>query len=291
MSAPAVEKLVPFLGKYVGVLRTALVITGFALFSANGVAAEAYGIGLALAKHPDGFLVTKVLSNSPAELSGSIAEGDLITAVAQSNAPPVALHNFEFMGQAVALIRGPKDSVVRLTVIPGATNTAQTKTVSLVRGELRGIHFGGLWLSVLTNGAMIPDIELVRLPDKAKERLRDHLGKFVVLEFWATWCGPCLKLMPETQKQAERFATRKDVICITASMDDSPDVAAARLRANGWNKTRNTWADRSVAEAFGVGSLPRMFVINPQGRIEYLGYPLPTEALDRLLEGKTKDAR
>ena len=37
---------------------------------------------------------------------------------------------------------------------------------SLVRGELRGVPFGGLWLS-LTNGAMAPDVQFQRLPDKA----------------------------------------------------------------------------------------------------------------------------
>src|SRR3981081_4740391 len=49
-------------------------------------ASEAYGIGVALAKHPDGFLVAKVLTNSPAAIDGSIREGDLVTAVSQTNA-------------------------------------------------------------------------------------------------------------------------------------------------------------------------------------------------------------
>jgi thiol-disulfide isomerase/thioredoxin len=225
----------------------------------------------------------KVLPDSPAGLNGSIKEGDLITAVAEANAAPVSLEDVEFIGQAVAMIRGPQGSVVRLSVVPGATNTAQTKVVSVVRGELH-VPLVGLSLEALTKGDPAPDAQLVRLPGKRKERLSDHRGKIVVLEFWATWCGPCLKLMPETQKHAERLAAKEDVLWITASLDGDPDVATARLRREGWDKTRNTWAESSVAEAFGVGSLPRMYVISPQGRIVYQGYPLDAEALGRLFK-------
>ena len=102
---------------------------------------EASGVGLTLGKHEGGFLVMQVLTNSPASLDGSIKAGDLITAVAQSNGPPVSLEHVEHIQEAVAMIRGAKGSLVRLTVVPDATNAAQAKVVTLARGELRGIPF------------------------------------------------------------------------------------------------------------------------------------------------------
>jgi thiol-disulfide isomerase/thioredoxin len=232
-------------------MRILCLAIGFLLLSSSGFAAEVYGIGVALAKHPGGFIVTKVLTNSPVAADGAIAAGDLITAVAQSNAPPVSLEALKYIEDAGAMIRGPKRTVVRLTVVPSVTNSARTKVVSLVRGELRGVAFGGIWLS-LTNGARAPDVQFQRLPVKGKERLSDYLGKVVVLEFWATWCGPCLRAMPAVQNQAKRFAARKDVIWMTASVDEGPDIAATRLKAGGWNETRNMWADQSAVAAFGV---------------------------------------
>jgi len=179
-------------------------------------AAETYGVGVALAKHPMGFLVAKIITNSPAAQDGSIVEGDLITGVAEANASPVSLEGLKYVQDAVAMIRGSKGTVVRLTVVPGATNTSQTKIVSLVRGELRGIPFGGLWLS-LTNAAAAPDPEFVRLDGGGREKLSSFNGRIVILDFWATWCGPCLKHMPGTQKLARKFA-RKDVLWITVSI-------------------------------------------------------------------------
>jgi|SRR5581483_3508060 len=246
--------------------------------STTSPAAEAYGVGIALAKHPSGFLVTKVVTNSPAASEGSIAPGDLITAVGQSNDPPVALDSSMPMQEAVSRIRGPRGSLVRLTIVPEATNVLRARVVSLVRGELRGVPFGGLW-ERLPNGAMAPDVKLTRLPDKRSEKLSEFRGKMVVLEFWATWCGPCLKLMPDIQKEADKLASTDDTVFIAVSMDENPDVAWKRLESEHWTKTRSAWVDSTIVGAFGVNAIPKMFLINREGRIIYSGLPLDSEAL------------
>jgi thiol-disulfide isomerase/thioredoxin len=259
-----------------------LLIAQNLLASDSNAPAETCGVGIVLAKQPGGFLVTKVLTNSPAALGGSIKQGDLIVAVAQSNSPSVSIANGDSVSDAVALIRGPKGSVVRLTIIPQDSSVSQERVVSLVRGELKGVPFGGIWLS-LTNGATTPSIVFQDLKNKRSFKLQDQFGKFIVLEFWATWCAPCLRLMPQTQNEAERFIRRGDVVWLTVSLDESPDIAERRLRMGSWNKTFNVWGGASAAQAFGIQGIPEMFIIGSSGKIVYHGSPLFGDTLDRIL--------
>jgi len=266
-----------------GVACMGLISVGLSFSAADNTPAQAYGVGVALSKHPGGFLVSKIYPDSAAALSGAITNGDLIVAVAQSNTSPVSLTGLASVSDAVALIRGPKGSIVRLTIIPQATNISQERIVSLFRGELKGLALGGIWLS-LTNGATVPSVELSKLSDKRPFRLQAQSGKFVVLEFWATWCGPCLRLMPQIQDEAGQYSTWTNVIWLTVSLDDNPDIAAKRLETGGWNKTLNLWGGQAAAQAFGIYGIPEMFVVNRQATIVYHGDPLQGDALERLLE-------
>jgi thiol-disulfide isomerase/thioredoxin len=137
----------------------------------------------------------------------------------------------------------------------------------------------------MTNGAAAPSVELSVLPDKHPFKLQDQFGKFVVLEFWATWCAPCLRMMPQLQNEAGRFTTRTNVIWLTVSLDDNPDVAAKRLEIGGWKTTLNVWGGQAAAQAFGIHGIPQMFIINPRAKIVYHGDPLHGGVLERFLEG------
>jgi thiol-disulfide isomerase/thioredoxin len=260
-----------------------LVSLGDLLSAADNAPTEAYGVGLALSKHAGGFLVSKIYPDSAASLSGAITNGDLIVAVAESNTPPVSLAGLNSVSDAVPLICGPKGSIVRLTIIPQATNFSQERIVSLIRGELKGLPLGGLWLS-MTNGAAAPSVELSALPDKNPFKLQAQFGKFIILEFWATWCAPCMRMMPQIQNEAGRFTKRTNVVWLTVSLDDNPGLAAKRLEKEGWNKTINLWGGQSAAQAFGIHGIPEMFIINRQARMIYHGNPLDDGALERLLE-------
>ena len=82
-------------------------------------------------------------------------------------------------------------------------------------------------------GKPAPDFTLTLLdgPGKTKTITKAELaGKVVVIDFWATWCGPCLKELPEIQKLVDSYAnTKKDVIVVALSQDDEPsDLAPLR---------------------------------------------------------------
>jgi len=93
------------------------------------------GIGAQL-RAEDGYCKIEELLNGPAKASGKIKVGDRITAVAQSNQPPVDIVDMP-LNKAVRLIRGPKGTEVTLTVIPVGAPESTTKQVPLVRDEIK----------------------------------------------------------------------------------------------------------------------------------------------------------
>ncbi len=112
------------------------------------------------------------------------------------------------------------------------------------------------------------------LPSKAE--LKD---KVLVLEFWATWCGPCQAPMAKLQTYVEQNPGWEDEVeVLTVSVDSNPKKALAHLNKNGWTSTRNVWGGpgelgASAPSAYKVEGIPAMYVIGANGMIAKAGDP------------------
>lgn len=93
------------------------------------------GIGAQL-RSEDGYCKIEILLNGPAKLSKKIKVGDRIVEVAQSNQPPVDIFEMP-LTKAVRLIRGPKGTQVRLTIIPAGAPDSTRQVVTLTRDEIK----------------------------------------------------------------------------------------------------------------------------------------------------------
>ena len=221
-----------------------------------------FGIGAQLRAEGKNIVVNRILSDSPASAQNNLHDGDRIVAVAQGNDPSVQAQTLK---QTALMIRGPKGTTVRLTIIPAGDDNSQVRVVSFVRGEVQMPWGDGQLLAI---GSTIPDVDFVEVANKVPERLSKYAGKILVLEFWGTWCGPCQLKMAELQSYLDKYYDwHNKVVLITASIDESSEIAAKYLNAKGWNKTHNIWADVATIRAYHINSIPTVYVIDRQGRI------------------------
>jgi thiol-disulfide isomerase/thioredoxin len=95
-------------------------------------------------------------------------------------------------------------------------------------------------------------------------------GKVVMLDFWATWCPPCVKEMPMLVRVAKEYEA-KGVVFVAASQDDSDhaaDVVGEFISHDVPGlKPFAVYSDAAVSAMFKVRALPTLYVIDRQGKI------------------------
>jgi peroxiredoxin len=110
----------------------------------------------------------------------------------------------------------------------------------------------------------------------------DFRGRYVLVDFWATWCEPCLEELPHLRAAYEAFRAKGFEI-VAVSLDETPQPVAefARERKLPWRQVHNATCDGDLVAAFGVTSIPATFLIGPDGAIVRLD--LRGEALAKAL--------
>lgn len=119
--------------------------------------------------------------------------------------------------------------------------------------------------------SMAPDFTLEDLSGK-KVSLADHRGRFVVIDFWATWCPPCIKSIPELVELHKKYR-EKGLVVLGISLDDPNRVDNQSLSAFK-EKNRIEYvilrgSEKVLQQYSGPEgmSIPTMFFVDPEGRI------------------------
>jgi peroxiredoxin len=116
-----------------------------------------------------------------------------------------------------------------------------------------------------------PDFKLELLSGK-KFRLADAKGKIVVLDFFASWCGPCLQTMPQIDKVAKEFAD-KDVLVVAVNLEEGPQAITSMFERHKLSMPVALDEDGAVSAKYGVTSIPQTIVIDREGKVvrHYIG--------------------
>jgi thiol-disulfide isomerase/thioredoxin len=127
-------------------------------------------------------------------------------------------------------------------------------------------------------------------------KLSDFRGKVVVIDFWASYCNPCMALVPHGQALVKRLEG-KPFVLLGVNRDESRDLLKATEKAK--SITWRSWHDGiendeggPISKAWGVKVMPTMFVIDAKGIIRYTDLATAKEmeeAVEKLLQEMEQD--
>lgn len=100
----------------------------------------------------------------------------------------------------------------------------------------------------------------------SKMRLADLKGRPVLLDFWASWCGPCGMVAPIVDRVARRYEAR-GLVVMGVNVDDAPSTIRAYAAAKGLRYPMVVDADKQTSSRYGVSQLPTLVVIDREGNV------------------------
>ena len=118
-------------------------------------------------------------------------------------------------------------------------------------------------------GEPVPDFEY-KLVDGSTARLSDLRGKYVLMDFWATWCTPCLAKLPDVERihRTNLSSGRFAVVGMNLDKDESTARKFLKSRDLSWQQgLLGDWDTTPVPKQLGISSVPAYLLIDPQGRL------------------------
>ncbi|HSE19917.1 MAG TPA: TlpA disulfide reductase family protein [Pyrinomonadaceae bacterium] len=120
-------------------------------------------------------------------------------------------------------------------------------------------------MKLLPVGEIAPNWQLNN-PDGKVHSLAEYRGRVIVMDFWATWCGPCAKVMPRLQKVHEKLADKGVVVFGVNSWEKSDPIALMKQKGFSYELLLN---GEQIADAYKVTTLPVVYIVGPDGKIIY----------------------
>ena len=125
--------------------------------------------------------------------------------------------------------------------------------------------FEGLSGPAVREGDEAPEFNL--MSDTGQPiQLKDFHGKFVILNFWATWCPPCVEEMPSLARFSEQFASR-GVVVLGVSVDQDREVYQKFLERAGVKFATARDPERKVSRLYGTFKFPETYFIDRSGKV------------------------
>ena len=149
-------------------------------------------------------------------------------------------------------------------------NTLKTTRRGAARALLGAALAVGTSLAVpaVAPSTTAPDFTL-RTMDGPNLRLQEQRGQVVLVNFWATWCGPCRQEIPHLNKLYEKYRSSGFVL-LGVNIDDDAKVAADVAAKLGVKFPVLLDTDKKVSRLYDMSAMPATVVIDRDGRVRYI---------------------
>uniref|UniRef100_UPI0032180581 TlpA family protein disulfide reductase n=1 Tax=uncultured Draconibacterium sp. TaxID=1573823 RepID=UPI0032180581 len=115
-------------------------------------------------------------------------------------------------------------------------------------------------------GNLAPDFSQITL-NGTTFSLRELRGKYVVLDFWGTWCGPCMYGMPKMKKYYNKYKSQIEFVGIACNDKESTWKKTVEKNEMDWIQLLNDNSSTNLEVLYGVQSYPTKIIINPKGEV------------------------
>jgi peroxiredoxin len=141
------------------------------------------------------------------------------------------------------------------------------QTARLLAAAALAVAVGGAGAAV-TPSAGAPDFTLPSL-DGPNLRLQEQRGHVVMINFWATWCGPCRVEMPHLSRLYEKYRGSGFTV-LAVNIDEDPHKAASLAKQLGMKFPVLLDSEKKVSRLYDLSTMPSTVLVDRDGRVRYV---------------------